>query len=166
MARLQGVQVQYGKSRTLKNGTVKRTVLTEGTLLAQYAQQDADVAAAVPLLEQWRLAGKLASTYFGRYLAQPADRLHPDIKTAEAATGRMSIANPSIQNAPAKGGVRECFIADEGKVLVTADFSSVEMRVAGRWRRIARSTTCSPRAMIRTGWSRANCTVPVHPGPA
>ncbi|MFN8056292.1 DNA polymerase [Gordonia sp. (in: high G+C Gram-positive bacteria)] len=126
-----GVQVQYGKSRTLKNGTVKRTVLTEGTLLAQYAQQDADVAAAVPLLEQWRLAGKLASTYFGRYLAQPADRLHPDIKTAEAATGRMSIANPSIQNAPRKGGVRECFIADEGKVLVTADFSSVEMRVAG-----------------------------------
>lgn len=109
----------------------KASVKTDSSALAAYAAQDAEVAAMVPLLERWRLARKLDTSYFTPYLRQPADRIHPSISTAEAATGRMSISKPSVQNAPRKGGVRECFIADEGKVLVTADFSSVEMRVAG-----------------------------------
>lgn len=83
---------------------------------------------AEPLI-RYRKAAKLASTYFGAYLRKPGDRVHCSISTMAAVTGRMSASKPNLQNVP-REGVRECFLADPGFVIVSADFSSVEMRVA------------------------------------
>lgn len=96
---------------------------------------DAATAAGSRIAEpviRYRKAHKLAGTYYGAYLRTPGDRVHCSISTMEAKTGRMSASRPNLQNVPGRktDGVRECFTADPGHVIVSCDFSSVEMRVA------------------------------------
>lgn len=82
---------------------------------------------------------KLVSNYLSTFeeLATPEDRIHCEIKQLGAATGRMSIAKPSLQNLPAprEGDedsvrIRNAIIADEGETLCAVDYSSIELRLA------------------------------------
>ena len=58
------------------------------------------------------------------------DRVHPGINSLAARTARMSISNPPLQQLPSKDWkIRRCFIADEGHVFISTDFSQVELRV-------------------------------------
>lgn len=57
-------------------------------------------------------------------------RTYPTIYTLGADTGRMSCVRPNLQQVSREGGLRECVVADPGFMLVSADFSSVEVRVA------------------------------------
>jgi DNA polymerase I-like protein with 3'-5' exonuclease and polymerase domains len=62
-------------------------------------------------------------------------RLYPSWKMCEADTGRMSCADPNVQNIPNKsklGKLRECIIAPEGRRLITADFSQIELRIVAK----------------------------------
>jgi len=71
------------------------------------------------------------STYTDNYLAQlGADgRIHCEFKQVRTATGRLSSANPNLQNVVKDSDMRHLFIASEGKVLVRMDFSQLELRV-------------------------------------
>lgn len=63
--------------------------------------------------------------------ADDQDRVHPQINTLRAKTGRMSITAPALQTLKKHDPrLRHCFRADPGNVLVTCDFSQVEVRVA------------------------------------
>lgn len=57
-------------------------------------------------------------------------RARPTIFTLGADTGRMSSSRPNVQQVSREGGMRACFTADPGHLLVSADFASVEIRVA------------------------------------
>lgn len=57
-------------------------------------------------------------------------RARPTIYTLGTDTGRMSCVRPNLQQLPREGGVRACITADPGFLLVSADFSGVELRVA------------------------------------
>ncbi len=58
-------------------------------------------------------------------------RIHPNVRPMQAATHRMSISNPPIQQFPRDDPrVRGCIIADPGEVNVTADYAQVEFRAA------------------------------------
>lgn len=57
-------------------------------------------------------------------------RTYPTIYTLGADTGRMSCVRPNLQQVAREGGLRECIVADPGMLLIAADFSSVEVRVA------------------------------------
>lgn len=57
-------------------------------------------------------------------------RVRPTVYTMEAKTGRMSCVRPNLQQVPREGGFRACITADPGHVLISADFASVELRVA------------------------------------
>lgn len=58
-------------------------------------------------------------------------RVHPEIKTLQARTARMSVTNPPMQTlSKTDPRLRGCLIADEGMSLVSVDFSQVEARVA------------------------------------
>lgn len=65
-----------------------------------------------------------------RVLCERGDgRARPTVYTLGTDTGRMSCVRPNLQQLPRQGGVRACITADPGQVLVSADFSSVEVRV-------------------------------------
>lgn len=57
-------------------------------------------------------------------------RVRPTVYTLGTDTGRMSCVRPNLQQLPRAGGVRACITADQGSVLISADFSGVELRVA------------------------------------
>lgn len=66
-----------------------------------------------------------------RQLVRNGDgRARPTVYTMEAKTGRMSCVRPNLQQVPRQGGFRACLTADPGHLLVSADFSGVELRVA------------------------------------
>jgi DNA polymerase I-like protein with 3'-5' exonuclease and polymerase domains len=56
-------------------------------------------------------------------------RARPTVYTLGTDTGRMSCVRPNLQQLPRQGGVRACITSDPGHVLVSADFSGVEIRV-------------------------------------
>lgn len=77
-------------------------------------------------------AGKWRASYVDGFLdASAADgRVHPNIQTLEARTGRMSITRPAVQTLPSGDWmIRRCLLAEEGHRIIAADFSAVEMRV-------------------------------------
>jgi len=78
-----------------------------------------------------RKYGKLANSYFGNFLDKNIDGIiHADINPMAARTGRMSISNPALQQLPrGDATVRDAFIAREGNVLLSTDFSQIEMRM-------------------------------------
>lgn len=82
-----------------------------------------------PLLLQRRAIEKGASTYLANWLelSESDGRLHPYINSLKATTGRFSMNNPSLQNVP--GSLRGYILAHPGTALITADFSSVEVRI-------------------------------------
>jgi len=90
----------------------------------------------IPLLLDFREKEKMINTYLEPLLvySQFDDKIHTTFIQTGAQTGRFSSLNPNMQNIPVRGeeGVelRKCFIADEGKVLVAADYSQIELRIA------------------------------------
>lgn len=83
------------------------------------------------LLLKVRHADKMATSYFSNFLNMNHNGiLHPSVKTLGARTGRMSITDPALQTLP-KGEalVRDAFIPHEGNVLISSDWSQIEMRL-------------------------------------
>ena len=87
-------------------------------------------------VQEYRKWGKLKSTYIDGYLTyinEVTGRIHPDLMPLGTETGRFAARNPNMQNCPRKTndpvGVRNFIVADEGKVLMSLDFSQIELRV-------------------------------------
>ena len=84
---------------------------------------------------EYRILEKLRSTYLEPLprLADKDDRIHTTFNLLATATGRLSSSNPNLQNIPVRGQfgprMRACFIASPGKMLVSADYSQVELRI-------------------------------------
>lgn len=92
-----------------------------------------------PIIEKiiaYREASKLLSTYISPIptLADAKNRIHTTFTQNVTATGRLSSQNPNLQNIPVRTDegkrIRTGFVADENKVLVSADYSQFELRLA------------------------------------
>ena len=83
----------------------------------------------------YRTLTKLLSTYVDGLLAEvcPDGRVRSEFKQTETRTGRISSSNPNMQNIPVRKelgrNMRKFFIAAEGKTLLDADYSQIELRV-------------------------------------
>ncbi|MGA8756718.1 MAG: DNA polymerase I [Stellaceae bacterium] len=86
---------------------------------------------------EWRQLSKLKSTYadaLGEEIDAETGRVHTSYALAVAATGRFSSNNPNLQNIPIRTEegrrIRRAFIAEPGNVLLSADYSQIELRLA------------------------------------
>jgi len=101
----------------------------------------AEKSPAAAALLRYRKASKLLSS-FGRTYPQkvsPLDgRIHASYRQIGAATGRMSCADPNLQQVPHDTAIRSCFIAPPGSRWVIADYSQIELRVMAQLSQDAR----------------------------
>ena len=77
-------------------------------------------------------AGKWQSAYTGTFLEtlSAEGRVHANINSMQARTGRMSITRPALQTLPSSDVmIRSCLLAEEGHVFLSTDFQAIEMRV-------------------------------------
>ncbi|MDQ5951957.1 MAG: polymerase [Patescibacteria group bacterium] len=96
----------------------------------------ADESPIIAMIEEYREVAKLKSTYADSLpqLIAEDGRIHTTFSQTVAATGRLSSLNPNVQNIPIRSAlgleIRKAFMADEGKVLLSADYSQIELRLA------------------------------------
>jgi DNA polymerase-1 len=121
--------VKYGKGRTISTAVDVLETLAEEHPIARKVLD-------------YRQLTKLKSTYVDTLpaLINPATgRLHTTFGQTGTATGRLSSANPNLQNIPIRTelgrGIRAAFIAEPGHVLLTADYSQIELRLLAHFSR-------------------------------
>jgi DNA polymerase-1 len=127
-------EVLFDKLRLpiLKKTGTTRTASTGVEVLEELAAQH-DLPR---LILQWRGLAKLKGTYIDALptLVNPeTGRVHTQFNQAVAATGRLSSSDPNLQNIPIRTEIgreiRRAFVAEPGHVLVSADYSQIELRV-------------------------------------
>ncbi|MGA9389223.1 MAG: DNA polymerase I [Candidatus Sulfotelmatobacter sp.] len=121
--------VKYGKGRTISTAVDVLETLAEDHPIAR-------------MVLDYRQLTKLKSTYVDTLpalISRSSGRLHTTFGQTGTATGRLSSANPNLQNIPIRTelgrGIRAAFIAEPGHVLLTADYSQIELRLLAHFSR-------------------------------
>jgi len=115
----------------------RRTGKTRSTSTAAEVLEELALTHELPrLVLEWRALMKLKGTYIDALplMVHPdTGRVHTCFNQAVAATGRLSSSDPNLQNIPIRTElgreIRRAFIADPGHVLISADYSQIELRV-------------------------------------
>jgi len=116
---------------------IKKTGKTREMSTAQAVLEELAIEHELPgLVLKWRSIQKLKGTYVDALplLVNPATgRVHTTFNQAVAATGRLSSSDPNLQNIPIRSPlgrqIRAAFVAAPGAVLISADYSQIELRV-------------------------------------
>jgi DNA polymerase-1 len=105
---------------------------TAADILEEMAAQHALPAKII----EYREISKLKSTYVDalpKLIHAESGRLHTSFSQTTAATGRLSSSDPNLQNIPIRTElgreIRAAFVAEKGKILLSADYSQIELRV-------------------------------------
>ncbi|MGE0359952.1 MAG: DNA polymerase I [Vicinamibacterales bacterium] len=121
----------------LKLPVLKRTGTTRTPSTAVEVLEELALTHDLPrLILEWRSLAKLKGTYIDALpaLVHPVTgRVHTVFNQAVAATGRLSSSDPNLQNIPIRTAIgreiRRAFVAEPGHVLISADYSQIELRV-------------------------------------
>ncbi|HJE25551.1 MAG TPA: DNA polymerase I [Methylorubrum populi] len=106
---------------------------TPATLLEELAQAGHELPKKIL---NWRQLAKLKSTYtdsLQEHADRETNRVHTSFSLAATTTGRLSSSEPNLQNIPIRTEegrrIRRAFVAPEGKKLISADYSQIELRL-------------------------------------
>ncbi len=116
---------------------LKRTGKTRAVSTAVEVLEELALTHDLPrLVLEWRALQKLKGTYIDalpQMVHPQTGRVHTCFNQAVAATGRLSSSDPNLQNIPIRTElgreIRRAFVADAGHVLISADYSQIELRV-------------------------------------
>ncbi len=116
---------------------IKKTKKTKGYSTDMEVLKELSALHEVPaLVLQYRQLAKIKSTYIDPLpgmIHPKTGRIHTTYHQTGTATGRLSSSDPNLQNIPIRGElgkkVREAFVAEEGYLLLSADYSQIELRV-------------------------------------
>jgi DNA polymerase-1 len=131
------LQLGHELFEKLNYPVIKKTKTTKSfSTSVEVLEELAEHGFAVPqLILQHRELHKLKGTYVDALpqLVASDGRVHTTFNQAVAATGRLSSSDPNLQNIPIRTQtgreIRKAFVADEGSVLLSADYSQVELRI-------------------------------------
>jgi DNA polymerase-1 len=121
----------------MRTETIRRTTKTKAQSTAFEVLEELALTHELPkLVLEWRSLQKLKGTYIDALpeLVNPeTGRIHTCFNQAVAATGRLSSSDPNLQNIPIRTEIgreiRRAFVAEPGHVLISADYSQIELRV-------------------------------------
>ena len=121
----------------MRTETIRRTTKTKAQSTAFEVLEELALTHELPrLILEWRSLQKLKGTYIDALpaLVHPGTgRVHTCFNQAVAATGRLSSSDPNLQNIPIRTDIgreiRRAFVAERGHVLISADYSQIELRV-------------------------------------
>jgi DNA polymerase I len=121
----------------MRTETIRRTTKTRAQSTAFEVLEELALTHELPkLILEWRGLQKLKGTYIDALptLVNPeTGRVHTCFNQAVAATGRLSSSDPNLQNIPIRTEIgreiRRAFVAERGSVLISADYSQIELRV-------------------------------------
>jgi DNA polymerase-1 len=124
-------EILFGKLGLSRKRRGKTGYSTDARVL-QAIRAEHDI---IPKIERWRELTKLAQTYLDALplVVDDNSRLHTTFNQTAATTGRLSSNNPNLQNIPIRTPlgreIRACFVAEPDHLLVSADYSQVELRL-------------------------------------
>jgi len=114
---------------------------TDVSVLEKLAAEGAPIAR---LVLEWRQLAKLKSTYtdaLQEAINPQTGRVHTSYSLVGAQTGRLSSTDPNLQNIPIRTAIgrqiREAFVPEAGNVLLAADYSQIELRLAAHMANVA-----------------------------
>jgi P4 family phage/plasmid primase-like protien len=130
--RLTALGVQLPRTQPSKRFPDGQTSVAAGVLESIKGTTEGTAAELITAVLDYRHHETVLTTFLEPYrvLCERGDgRARPTVYTLGTVTGRMSCVRPNLQQLPREGGVRACITADPGQVLISADFSGVEIRV-------------------------------------
>lgn len=119
----------------LGGGKPQKSKTSKGySTTAEVLEKMSDEHAIIPLILRYRQVQKLNSTYLEGFKPLVKEgKIHTTYNQTNTATGRLSSANPNLQNVPVRNDegkeLRKIFKASEGNMLVDADYSQIELRL-------------------------------------
>ncbi len=121
----------------MRTETIRRTTKTKAQSTAFEVLEELALTHELPRrILEWRALMKLKGTYIDalpELVNAKTGRVHTCFNQAVAATGRLSSSDPNLQNIPIRTEVgreiRRAFVAERGSVLISADYSQIELRV-------------------------------------
>ncbi len=130
-------QLQVVLFETLELPILKKTPKGQASTAEPVLVQLAEDGHEMPtLILKYRSLAKLKSTYtdaLPKQIDERTGRVHTSYQQAVASTGRLSSTNPNLQNIPVRSEegrrIRQAFIADEGNIIMAADYSQIELRI-------------------------------------
>ena len=127
------LEILYEK---LKLPVLKKTPKGQPSTNEETLQRLSEEYELPKIILQYRTLAKLKSTYTDSLIKienQVTQRIHTSYQQAITSTGRLSSTEPNLQNIPIKTSegrrIREAFIPEKGNVLISADYSQIELRI-------------------------------------